>query len=75
MHVKFAELPVKDQNRAVAFYTTNLGMSVGQDAAYGGDWRWIELTMQGAQTNLIMSQSTTTSRPGSPTLVFIVGHG
>ena len=72
MYIKFAELPVKDQDRALAFYTTNLGMNVGQDCAYGGDWRWIELTMQGAQTTLIMSQSITTARPESPTLVFIV---
>ncbi len=73
MHVKFADLPVKDQDRAVAFYTDNLGMSVGQDSSYGEDaWRWIELTMEGAQTKILLSKSTASIRPESPTLAFIV---
>ncbi len=72
MHVKFAELPVRDQDRALEFYKTNMGMSVGQDSSYGEDWRWIELTMPGAQTHLLMSQSTTDARPKSPTLALIV---
>ena len=72
MHVKFTELPVKDQDRALAFYTNHLGLTVDKDAAYRGDWRWIELAMPEAQTNLVMSQSTMNDRPESPTLVFVV---
>ncbi len=72
MHVKFTELPVKDQNRALAFYTDNLGMTVAQDEAYGGDWRWIELALPDAQTNILMSKSSTLDRADSPTLALVV---
>ena len=72
MHVKFAELPVKDQDRALAFYRDHLGMTVAKDASYGGDWRWMELAMAGAQTKIVMSRSTSAGRPESPTLVLAV---
>ncbi|MGH8474237.1 MAG: VOC family protein, partial [Methylococcales bacterium] len=33
-YVKFAELPVEDQDRAVSFYTEKVGLKVVQDAPY-----------------------------------------
>jgi lactoylglutathione lyase len=33
-YVKFAELPVVDQDRAVKFYTEKLGLSLARDSPY-----------------------------------------
>lgn len=53
MHLQFAELPVFDQDRAVAFYTEHLGCTVRADSPMGDDgWRWIELVFPGADTAL-----------------------
>lgn len=53
MHVQFAELPVFDQDRAKAFYTTMLNCQVVADVPMGpSDWRWIEVKFEGAQTAL-----------------------
>lgn len=35
MHIQFAELPVFDQDRAIAFYVDNLGCEVASDAPMG----------------------------------------
>ena len=72
MYVKFAELPVHDQDRAVYFYTTYMDMSVAKDSSYGSDWRWVELALDGGQTNLLLSRSSTSVRPESPTIAFVV---
>ncbi|MEO8115075.1 MAG: VOC family protein [Phenylobacterium sp.] len=55
-HVKFTNLPVSDQDRALAFYRDRLGMTVATDEAYGGDWRWIELTLPDAQTRIVFTR-------------------
>jgi predicted enzyme related to lactoylglutathione lyase len=62
MHVQFAELPVRDQDRAKAFYVEKLGCGVGADVPMGAadGWRWIELTLPGAETALHF-----TRRPGA----------
>lgn len=60
-HVKFAELPVVDQGRAVAFYRDALGLQVGVDDSSQGAWRWIELKIPGAKTRLLL-----TKREGEP---------
>ena len=53
MHIQFAELPVFDQDRAKKFYIEHLNCQVAADAPMGEDgWRWIELSLPGAETNL-----------------------
>lgn len=53
MHIKFAELPVFNQDRAKAFYTEHLGCRVIADAPMGPEsWRWIELQFPSAETTL-----------------------
>lgn len=71
-HIKFAELPVEDQDRALAFYTEKIGLKVVQDASYQGDWRWIELEIPGADTRLMFTRRTGEEATGSPRLVLIV---
>lgn len=53
MHIQFADLPVFDQDRAKRFYTGHFGCQVAADVPMSETgWRWIELTLPGAETNL-----------------------
>lgn len=70
--IKFVEVPVADQNRAVKFYTEKLGFSVGQDSPYKDGWRWIELRIPGAETAALLTKRTDDQQTETPILVFIV---
>ena len=52
--VKFASIPVSDQDRALAFYTDELGFSVATDQPFDDRQRWIELRIPGADTRLVL---------------------
>jgi len=52
--VKFVSIPVRDQDRALAFYTEKLGFRVATDAPFGPDQRWIELSIPRAQTGVVL---------------------
>jgi catechol 2,3-dioxygenase-like lactoylglutathione lyase family enzyme len=41
--MKFVSIPVRDQQRALEFYTTKLGFRVVTDQPFSGEQRWIEL--------------------------------
>ncbi len=69
--VKFAELPVEDQDRAVSFYTKKVGLKVVQDAPYQDGWRWIELEIPGAKTRLMLTKRKDEDKPDAPRLVLI----
>lgn len=71
MHIQFAELPVRDQDRAKDFYVEKLGCEVVADASMLGDWRWIELKFPGTQTNLHFLRKRPDADPEEPVLVFI----
>lgn len=72
MHIKFAEIPVSDQDRAIAFYTEHLGASVVTDRDYGDDgWRWVELGFDGERTHLFLARRADDQPSAKPTMVFI----
>jgi predicted enzyme related to lactoylglutathione lyase len=49
--IKFVNIPVRDQSRALRFYTEMLGLTIATDQAMGpGGQRWIELRIPGAET-------------------------
>jgi predicted enzyme related to lactoylglutathione lyase len=49
--IKFVNVPVKDQARALKFYTEILGLTISTDQEMGpGGQRWIELRIPGAET-------------------------
>ena len=50
--VKFLGIPVADQERALAFYTDKLGLTVMTDQEFTGKQRWIELKIPGADTGI-----------------------
>jgi len=70
-YVRFVELPAIDQRRAVQFYTEKLGFRVAQDMEYKEGWRWVSLEIPGAQTKILLTRSSGTSRD-YPSLVLTV---
>jgi len=48
--VKFASIPVTDQDRALAFYTEKLGFRLLTDQPFDKKQRWIELGISGTDT-------------------------
>ena len=76
MHVQFAELPVFDQDRAKTFYTQQLGCGVRADVPMGSTdrWRWIELTLAGAQTALHFTRRANEALSQDPVMVLVEGN-
>ena len=52
--VKFVSIPVRDQDRALEFYTKKLGFKVLTDSPFDGTQRWIELTIPRAETKIVL---------------------
>ena len=45
---------MKDQDRALVFYTEILGFTIRTDAPFNEKQRWIELALPGAQTGITL---------------------
>ena len=54
MRVRFASIPVSDQDRALEFYTEKLGFEVVTDQPFGDGQRWIELQPPGSDTLIVL---------------------
>ncbi len=52
--IKFASVPVRDQDRALAFYTGKLGFAVATDQRFDDTQRWIELGIPRADTKIVL---------------------
>ena len=52
--IKFVTIAVRDQDRALEFYTKKLGMRVITDSPFDGTQRWIELGMPRAETKIVL---------------------
>ena len=52
--IKFAGIPVKDQDVALKFSTEALGFKVTTDQPFTETQRWIELMIPGAETGLAL---------------------
>jgi catechol 2,3-dioxygenase-like lactoylglutathione lyase family enzyme len=50
-------VPVTDQDVALAFYTSKLGLEVRQDFTYETGERWLEVVPPGAPTALTLARS------------------
>jgi predicted enzyme related to lactoylglutathione lyase len=70
-HVKFANLPVSDQDRALAFWRDQLGLTVATDEAYGAGGRWIELEIPGAETRIVFTLRTDEAPSEQPDLILV----
>ena len=51
--ISFTSVPVRDQARALTFYTEKVGLRVFTDQSMG-DTRWIELQIPGAETMVVL---------------------
>ena len=52
--IKFAAIPVRDQDAALKFYTEKLGFKVVTDQPFNDKQRWIELLIPGAESGLAL---------------------
>jgi predicted enzyme related to lactoylglutathione lyase len=52
--IKFLGVPVRDQDRALRFYTEKLGFRILTDQEFNEKQRWIELSIPGAETGLAL---------------------
>ena len=52
--IKFVSVPVRDQDRALSFYTERLGFRVATDQPFDGRQRWIELSIPRAETRIVL---------------------
>ncbi len=48
-------IPVSDPDAMLAFYTDKLGLEKRVDVPFGGDYRWIEVGPEGAETNIALA--------------------
>jgi predicted enzyme related to lactoylglutathione lyase len=72
MRVKFAELPVFDQDRAISFYARALDCTVAADAPMGEDgWRWVEIAFPGAESHLHFLRRDDDEPSEEPVLVLV----
>ena len=53
-HIKFVSVPVRDQNRALDFYTEKLGFTIITDQPFDEKQRWIELRIPKAETRVVL---------------------
>ena len=52
--IKFLGIPVKDQDRALRFYTEKLGLRILTDQEFSEKQRWLELSIPGAETGITL---------------------
>lgn len=52
--IKFLGIPVRDQDRALQFYTEKLGFRILTDQEFSEKQRWIELSIPGAETGIAL---------------------
>jgi predicted enzyme related to lactoylglutathione lyase len=52
--IKFLGIPVRDQDRALNFYTDKLGFRVFTEQQFSETQRWIELSIPGAETGIVL---------------------
>ncbi|MBA3833288.1 MAG: VOC family protein [Chthoniobacterales bacterium] len=55
--IKFINIPVADQNRALDFYTEKLGFTIITDQPFDEKQRWIELRVPKAETRVVLFTS------------------
>jgi predicted enzyme related to lactoylglutathione lyase len=52
--LKFASIPVRDQDRALRFFTDQVGFQIATDQQFSETQRWIELRIPGADTRIVL---------------------
>ncbi len=71
--IKFTTVYVQDQDRALEFYTSKLGLKVFTDQPMG-ESRWIELQIPGAETLLVLWKQKDHKPGDMPAVVFVAAN-
>ena len=53
-HVKFVNVPTRDQDRALRFWTEQVGFAVVSDQPFSETQRWIELSVGHSDTRIVL---------------------
>jgi catechol 2,3-dioxygenase-like lactoylglutathione lyase family enzyme len=53
--IKSISVPIRDQARAIAFWTQKFGFTIASDQPFDSSRQWIELRIPGADTRLVLS--------------------
>lgn len=53
-HLKFVGIPIRDQPRALKFYTEKLGFEIATDQPFSDRQRWIELRIANSPTRIVL---------------------
>jgi predicted enzyme related to lactoylglutathione lyase len=53
-HIKFVSIPSRDQDRALKFWTEQVGFTLLTDQPFSDSQRWIELGIAGSDTRLVL---------------------
>ena len=53
-HVKFVSIPTADQDRALRFWTEQVGFTLLTDQPFSDKQRWIELSVGNSQTRFVL---------------------
>jgi catechol 2,3-dioxygenase-like lactoylglutathione lyase family enzyme len=48
-------IPVADQDRQIEFYVDKLGLEKRVDIPFGGQYRWVEVAADGAETTIALA--------------------
>lgn len=52
--LKFVSIPVRNQDASLKFFTEKLGFRVATDQPFNDKQRWIELSIPGADTGIVL---------------------
>jgi predicted enzyme related to lactoylglutathione lyase len=53
-HVKFVSIPTTDQDRALQFWTAQVGLTLTTDQPFSDAQRWIELGIGSSDTRIVL---------------------
>ena len=53
-HVKFVSIPTRDQDRALKFWTEQVGFTLMSDQPFSDAQRWIELSVGNSPTRFVL---------------------
>ena len=59
-------IPVAEQDKAIAFYVDTLGLEKRVDVPFGGEYRWVEVAPEGADTTIAICPPEARVSSGSP---------
>jgi predicted enzyme related to lactoylglutathione lyase len=65
-HVKFVSIPTIDQDRALKFWTEQVGFRVLTDQPFNEKQRWIELRIGSSDTRFVLFMFDEGMKPGMP---------